>query len=196
MALGLAWKPEGSLTLSFCCSSSKFNMLTSKYSLLAFCLQVSMQRWPPMTVPWVRSAKEHLLKFKWMEVHDLAEGTRTQCSTHIPVTQSIALAQERHRVLQRSWKAFLLRRKWIKNWKYCSNLSLTQIQRMKLLKNKFFLSPESFSVRLSSSRGEDHRQCVNRPAVGISSPRFPQDAFRVSNGHSRDDSEMGAWQVN
>ena len=196
MALGLAWKPEGSLALSFCCNSSKFNTLTSRYSVLAFCLQVSVQCWPPVTVLWVGSAKEHLLKVKWIEAHDLAEGTRTQCSTCILVTQSIASAQERQSVLQRSWKAFLLRRKWLKNLNCCPNLSLTQIQRMKLLKNRLFLSPESFSVRLSSTRGEEHHQCVNQLAARIGSPRFPQGAFRVSNGHSREDSETRARQVN
>lgn len=171
-------------------------MLTSKHSLLAFCLQVSVQCWPPKTVLWVGSAKEHLLKGKWIEGRDLAERTRTQCSAHTPVTQSIAPAQERQRVLQHSWKVFLLRRKWIKNWNFHPNLSPTQIQRLKLLKKKFFLSPESFSVRLSSARGEERCQSVNRPVAGLSSPRLPQDAFRVNDGHSREDSKTGAWQVN
>lgn len=187
MALGLPWKPEGSLALSFCCSSSKLNMLTSIYGMLAFCLQVNVHCWLPMTVLWVGPAKEHLLKVKWIEAYDLAEGTRTQCSTCI-VTQSIAPAQERQSV-----PAFLfVRKKWLKNWNCCPNLSLTQIQQMKLLKKRLFLSPESFTVRLSSKRGEEHHQCVNWPAAGIGSPRFPQATFRVSNGHSREDSKIGA----
>lgn len=49
-AIGLAWKLEGSLALSFCCSSSEFNMLTSKYNILVFCLQVSALCWPLVTV--------------------------------------------------------------------------------------------------------------------------------------------------
>ena len=141
-------------------------------------------------------AKEHLLKVKWIEVHDLAEQTRTQCSTHFFVTLNIAPAQERQRVLQHSWKAFWLRRKWLKNRNCCLNLSLTQVQRMKRLKNRLLLSPEYFKVRLSPTRGEEHRQCVNRLVAGISSPRFARDVFRVSNGRNRKDSKIRARQVN
>lgn len=171
-------------------------MLTSKYSMLAFCLQVNVQCWPPVTAPWVGSAENHLLEVRWTEACDLAEGTRTQCATCILVTQSVAPVQERQRVLQRSSKAFLLRRKGLRTETLCPNLSLTWIRRMKLLKNRLFLSPRSFSLRLSSTRGEDRRQCVNRLAAGISSPGFGQDAFGVSNGHSRENSETGARQTN
>lgn len=129
----------------------------------------------------------NLLKFKWIEAHDLAEVTRTQCSTQSTRELESASAFP---------KTFLLRRKWLKNWNCWPNLSLTQIQRMKLLKNRFFPSSESLSVRLSSTRGEEHHRGVNWPAAGISSPRFPQAAFRVSNGHSREDREIGARQVN
>lgn len=86
--------------------------------------------------------------------HDLAEGTRTQCCTDI-VTESIAPSQERQRVLQHSWKASLLRRKWLKNGGCCSNLSLKQIQRMKLLKMVSVLPLGVFSVRLSCTKGEE-----------------------------------------
>lgn len=51
-------------------------------------------------------------------------------------------------------------------------------------------------MRLSSTRAKERCQCVNQPATGISSPGFPQDVFRVSNGHGRDDSKIEAWQVN
>lgn len=71
---GPTWKPGGSLALSFCFISSKFNSLTSKYSILAFCLQAKVQCWPPVTVPWVGSAEEHLLKVKWVEDMIWQEG--------------------------------------------------------------------------------------------------------------------------
>lgn len=46
---------------------------------------------------------------------------------------------------------------------------------MKLLKIVSVLPLGVFSVRLSSTTGEEQCWCVNDPVAGISSPKLPQD---------------------
>lgn len=121
--------------------------------------------------------------------HDLAKGTRTQCSTDI-VTESIAPSQERQRALQHSWKASLLRRKWLKNGDCCSNLSLKQIQRMKLLKNFVSSSTWGFQCEAELHQRWDAVLVCEWSSGWDQLPKASSGCFRVSNSHSKEDSEI------